>query len=197
MAARKGLRTPAVTGMGHREELELKEKWNSHDRAMQWLWDKGIAVSVEPNCECPRVHKSELTSGSPVVYAELFTKLLAWHQYIGEQYALVKAKKLDAEDAMERLAAKKRKELRDLTKKPSVEAMKDEVLTDPLHEELGIIVRDHTTLKDILEIELDNIERRLRAVSRQIEFHKIEFESGRRETNLNRPSRTRVPVRPK
>jgi hypothetical protein len=185
------LRLPVTVGIGETAKNNIVDHWNTIDQVELQLTQQGIVEKQKPAFACPEVDENLLTSTNHTEYSAIYSRLLAWYNYVTPTFARVKCRVLEFENMLDRIGATIRKELKGTnklvvkTEKLSPDEIKDAILLDPNHAMVALELQRYQQQKIQLEAFLEILDRSLKVVSRQVEIKKLEFNGANREGNTS------------
>lgn len=184
-----GLVIPKGMGVGESVEREIHSNWSTLEAIERDVAMRGLRSALQPQHPCPQLTADMLTTADSTAYSTNYAMVLSWFQYTADMVAHVRAKELEIENERAMIGAKMRKKFRtDIASgggKMTTTEMEDIILTDPRNEELLLEEQRMKQYKIILSTHMENIERALKVISRQVEIRKSDFENGR----VNIPNR--------
>lgn len=196
---RQGLNIPADVGISQSDVQQTTTYWDTINQVNDLLQSWGMHQNKEPDVVCPTVTAELLLTPSIKEYTVLYSAQLRWYNYVTRLLADVRAVLLQTDNQMTDLSATKRKDLRAVNKalpkdeKMSSKDVEDAIDTDPTYREFKVRHQQMTQMRFKLEAWMEELDRNLRTVSRQIENRRAENESGRRDQNIanNMPAQGR------
>lgn len=192
---RGGLQLPYNVGVSETEKRELYDKWSTFDAVRDSLKAKGFMNPPQPEFECPNIRPEHLLTSNSQEYSTTYAHLLAWLSYTSPILAEVRGQLIQAENQMTIIASKVKKQLRQKNKglglrdpdRVAENALDDEIMQDADYQYWMLEAQKWKQQRLVVEAFVENIDRSLKVVSRQVEIRKQEFESTR--TDANMPSR--------
>jgi len=173
-------------GLGQTVEQATHNKWNTHDKVMTDIGMRGLMPTEMPENQCPVVTAEILTTADSTLYTTKYAELLSWFTYTSDMLAVVTSQLLQVTNEMEMIEARMRNQFREEMKnggpKMSAKEVEDVISIDIRHEELRLEKQKYQQFKTILGTHVENIERSMKVVSRQVEIRKLEVEQNR--TNI-------------
>lgn len=190
-----GLSLPSGVGLSTGEVQEILTRFATLSDVEENLNKMGFpAQGKQPDFPLPEITSEVLTRYTNDQYSEVYSKLLAWFNYLVPIHADAKAALLQAQNQLDLVEAHTQKRITDQNKNKTkgegrltAEEVRTEVLVDPTYQTalLEVQTRKQTLIK--LDAYWEIADRGLRVISRQIEVKKIEFGGSNRDGNLNRP----------
>lgn len=191
-----GLNLPSGVGLSTGEVQEILTRFATLSDVEENLNKMGFpAQGKQPDFPLPEITSEVLTRYTNDQYSEVYSKLLAWFNYLVPIHADAKAALLQAQNQLDLVEAHTQKRITDQNKNKTkgegrltAEEVRTEVLVDPTYQTalLEVQTRKQTLIK--LDAYWEIADRGLRVISRQIEVKKIEFGGSNRDGNLNRPN---------
>ncbi len=191
-----GLSLPSGVGLSTGEVQEILTRFATLSDVEENLNKMGFpAQGKQPDFPLPEITSEVLTRYTNDQYSEVYSKLLAWFNYLVPIHADAKAALLQAQNQLDLVEAHTQKRITDQNKNKTkgegrltAEEVRTEVLVDPTYQTalLEVQTRKQTLIK--LDAYWEIADRGLRVISRQIEVKKIEFGGSNRDGNLNRPN---------
>ena len=192
-----GLRLPKVVGAGLAKENATHQRWGTLDRVHDRLAEWKVPEGVEPSIECPQLTAELLLTPDPKVYTTAFSHIRWWYGYANRLLARANAELLQIDNEMEDLQAellKKFKEQNANLPKPQKMSAKEidaEVVTDLRYREVKLAQQEVMQTKILLAAWVDDLDRALKLISRQVELRKEDNEAAKREQGM--PVREKYP----
>lgn len=190
----KNLRLPRALAIGAGEEQKsaILSHWNTADSVEEDIERKGFKDKTEPDFECPEIDLETLTGPDNRQYTTMYVRLMAWFGYSSEMLGKTQVRILQYENMLDVLTANTRRQVREVTeavggKKPTAEALQDQLLANPEYLDVLRELQRYKQARILLEKKVENIERSLRLVSRQVEIRRLDIEQNK--TSVGMPGR--------
>jgi hypothetical protein len=177
-------------GPGKTKGAEIHEQWATYDRIFEQLEKQGFKMPGQPDFPPPEIAASDLLTEDNTHFTTMYAQILSWHNYAKTAYALVRANLLQIENEMEFIAATTRKECKEFNKTVkkgegySSTDIEDEITVNAVHKKLKIEAQKWEQKKLILDSIVDNLERTMRVISRQVEINRQEIEGEHIKNNM-------------
>jgi hypothetical protein len=179
-------------GLGKTALAETHSRWSTFTNVAAQLERKGVGSELEePGFACPQVTEEDLLTEDARHFTRIYHHVLAWFEYVTTIYARTRAQLLQYENELEVVAAARRKKLREENKsvpkadRMSAKEIEDEVLTDIDYQRVMLDAQQLRQSKIIVEAVVENLDRSLKVISRQVEIKRQERESSRTGSNFN------------
>lgn len=181
-------------GAGEEKTTAIRQHWDTIAGVESEIAEKGLADHARPNEVCPELTAAILTGPDSKQYTEVYVLLNSWFSYMGELLAQVKARVVQYQNMQSILEAQTRKAAKEIAtsagvKKPSEAELNERLLLNPEYLEVTHELQKYQQAKIVLDAKVDNIERSLRLISRQVEIRRQDIEQQR--TGAGLPGRNR------
>ena len=197
----RGLHLPdGALGVSASEQQAIRAKWNTLEEIEEELAGKGLVAMERPPFEYPgAVTPDQLTTQNNQEYSTLYAQHLGWYNFVALTLARVKAMLLQINNEMDDIEVRIRKELKDQNKRLAKDErfnekdISDSVSSDQRYKELTLEKQRFDQKKLEYDAYLDNMDRNLKVISRQVEIRRLEHEGGKIEGAM--PFRGYQPIR--
>lgn len=183
-----GLYIPPGVGPGEQEISSMSNEWDTYDMSEAYLIDKSIYEVDMPRHERPSITLEVLASPNSKSYTELYLKIEAWHNYVCNVMAEIKARMVGYENEQDDIALHIRNDFARAassgTKKTSVATINDAIESNPRFRELKLEIQKWEQRKILLSARLNSLEHDLKLVSRQVEIRRQDIDAGRVGGNM-------------
>lgn len=179
-----------IIGPGRSEEEAIKKEWSTYDAVFESLEEQGFHVPSKPNFPPPEINSEDLLTDNNSHFTTMYSKVLSWHNYAKTAYAQVRANLLELQNMLELKSAEIRKECKEYNKTVkkgegfSAADIEDEVLVHVTQKKLRLEAQKWEQKKLILDALVENLERTMRVISRQVEINRQEIEGETIKNNM-------------
>lgn len=171
------LNVTAPTGLGETAEAKFHAACESLDEVLVELMKEGFHPVTRPNYAPPILDPQWLDALTPERYYLLVAQLDAWKTYAQSLMNTIDGGIEEVDTETKLLAPAIKKSIRAQPgRKPSEEAIKDEVLTNPRYQELLLRRQRLVQKRKLVEPHFDRYGRNLRQLSRALELRRQELE---------------------
>lgn len=185
----KNLRLPdgLPLGAGREQTQAVTKTWNTVDIVLEEMELRGLGQKDQPVFQCPELDVEVLTTNDSRHYSQTYAELLAWFGYVSTIHAEIKARVLQYKNMQRVLAAQSKKTQRDVktgVKKPTKDELEEALLLNPEYQQVTLELQRHEQANFLYDAKVDNIERSLRLISRQIEVRRLDIEQTRTQDGM-------------
>ena len=198
MSQERGLRLPRNTALSDEDREHATDSWDTFTAVQEELATQGFMVATAPPpFPAPEVSAEQLTTDLNKNYTTLYAQQLAWLNYTGPILAAVKAKLLQANNALRDVEEKVRKQQREKNKhlaredRLSKEDIEGVIWSDPTYRPILLEKQRLEQAKSMLDAYVESLGNSMRVISRQVEIRRLELEGGARGDTM--PNRGKYP----
>lgn len=175
-------------GVGAEQASEIQQQWDTADESEGEVIGFGLVDHPIPPFKCPELDVDTLTTLDSRMYTEAYVQLLAWFAYASELLAKVQARVLQYDQMQDILTAQTRTRQREISRatpgRVTAEELRDQLLTNPEYQDITLQLQRFKQRKMLLDAKVENIERSLRVISRQVEIRKLDIEQTKTAHNM-------------
>lgn len=178
-----GLHVPATLGISVTELEAIQRKFTTQATVEADLKAMGIEDPKQPAYALPELDAKLLTTLDSNEYTEMYTRQLAWSNYLTPILAKVLSGLVEAENQMVLIKAKIEETIREQNKlktkedRLNTDDIKNAVLNDPVYQEAMLESQSLKQYKLRLEAAHEIAGRNLKLLSRQVEIRRQDLDS--------------------
>lgn len=178
-----GLHIPDVPSVSENDYDAVIRKWGE---ATEWAAQEAARL-LATHHRPAQIKGRDLMDLSKDEFAETHTVWVNWLGHVAKRLTDARLQQNRYDETADELDAKIRSINRQLSdKKQSIEELKDKVKLQPHRATIALELFKHESVKQLLQQEYEDAERKCALISRQVELRKENFEHSNRDGNVPR-----------